>query len=102
MLTQRWGIYWRMFRFAFDRWPLVVICTMKLHNLCVDRAVDVPLQRYEHDVLDGDLWEVNDNTRESDVDLRGRAVGDRRRQITAYLENHGILRPVHAMVNSRC
>ena len=102
MLAQRWGIYWRLFRFAFDRWPLVVLCTMKLHNLCVDRGEDVPLQRYEGDIQDGDEWRVNDNARENDAELRGRANGDRRREITRYLQEHGILRPVHALVNSRC
>jgi hypothetical protein len=102
MLTQRWGIYWRLFRFAFDRWPLVILCTIKLHNFCIDRNVDVPLQRYDQAVRDGDVWEVNDNSRVDDNDLRGRATGDRRRQITSSLEAQGILRPLHAMVNSRC
>ncbi len=36
MLTQRWGIFWRPFCFAFDRWSLVLLTCMKLHNLCID------------------------------------------------------------------
>ena len=32
MLTQRFGIYWRMFRFSFDWWPLVIMVTMKIHS----------------------------------------------------------------------
>ncbi len=30
MLTQRFGIFWRPFRFLFDCWTLVVMCSMKL------------------------------------------------------------------------
>lgn len=75
---------------------------MKLHNLCIDCNVDVPLQCYDQDVREGDVWQVNDNAREDDGDLRGRATGDRRREVTRYLEAQGILRPLHAQVNSRC
>ncbi len=75
MVTKRWGIYWCIFWFLFDHWLLVVLCTIKLHNLCIDRGVDVPLHRYDHDVLEGDVWQVNDNAREEDAELRGRAVG---------------------------
>jgi hypothetical protein len=62
--------------------------------------VDVPLQRHDEDVREEDAWEVNDNVREDDADLRGRATGDRRRDITSFLELNGILRPLHAMINS--
>jgi len=75
---------------------------MKLHNLCIDRNVEVPLRRYHEDVRPGDEWEVNDNTRDDDPDLRGRSTGNRRRDITSRLEVDGILRPLHASVNSRC
>ena len=75
---------------------------MKLHNLCIDRNVEVPLCRYHEDVRPGDEWEVNDNTRDDDPDLRGRSTGNRRRDITSRLEVDGILRPLHASVNSRC
>jgi hypothetical protein len=75
---------------------------MKVHNLCVDWGVEVPLHRYDQDVLEGDTWEVNDNAREDDGELRGKATSDRRRQITSYLEAHGILRPLHAIIDSRC
>jgi hypothetical protein len=102
MLTQRWGIFWRPFRFAFDRWSLVVMATMKLHNLCIDRNVQVPLRRFHEDIRVGDQWTVNDNTRDDDDELRERASGDRRRQLTSQLETNGILRPIHAAMNSRC
>jgi hypothetical protein len=102
ILTQRWGIFWRMFRFSFDRWPLVVLVCMKLHNLCLDRRVDVPLRRFVDDVMTGDEWLVNDNARDDDAVLRGRPSGDRRREMTDKLERRGVLRPVHASMNSRC
>jgi hypothetical protein len=102
ILTQRWGIYWRIFRFSFDRWPLIVTVTMKLHNLCIDRNVEPPLRRFHEDVREGDSWEVNDNARDDDVEFRGRATGTRRRDITQHLEHNGILRPLHASMNSRC
>ncbi len=44
MLTQRWGIFWRIFAFSFHHWSLVVMACMKLHNLCIDPNVAVPLQ----------------------------------------------------------
>jgi hypothetical protein len=39
MLTQRFGIYWRMFRFSFDRWPLVIMVTMKFTTCVLIAAV---------------------------------------------------------------
>ena len=102
MLTQRFGIYWRMFRFSFDRWPLVIMVTMKIHNLCIDRCCDVPLHRFPQDILPGDTWGVHDNIRDDDDIHRDRAIGQRRRKITARLEQLGIRRPPHAAMNSRC
>ena len=75
---------------------------MKLHNLCIDRSVEPPLHRFYEDVCEGDSWEVNDNARDDDVEFRGRATGTRRRDITQHLEHNGILRPLHASMNSRC
>lgn len=91
-----------MFRFLFDRWPLVVLVCMKLHNLCLERRVDVPSCRFAADVLNGDEWEVHDNSRDDDALLRGRPTGDRRREITDKLERVGVIRPIHASMNSRC
>jgi hypothetical protein len=102
MLAQQFGIFWRIFRFSFDRWPLVVMVSMKLHNLCLDKSCSVPCQRYTEDVQPGDEWAVHDNIRENDPVLRVRAMGERRGQITANLEHMGILRPAHAQINSRC
>jgi len=102
MLTQRWGIFWRIFRFAFDRWSLVVMVCMKIHNLCINECCDVPARRFAEDIREGDEWTVLDNTREDDGLHRLRAVGERRRRITAALQRTGIIRPVHAQMNSRC
>lgn len=101
MVTQRWGIFWRIFRFSFDRWSLVVLVCMKLHNICLYNTVEVSPQRFLEDVQDGDEWLVQDNEQANDAELRGRASGDRRRDITATIERLGIIRPVHASMNSR-
>jgi hypothetical protein len=63
---------------------------MKLHNVCIDRNVPVPLSRFHEDMRDGDEWRVYDNTRADDDDYRERAVGDRRRSITSSLEIVGV------------
>jgi hypothetical protein len=101
MLTQRWGNFWRPFLFLFDRWSLVTLVTMKLHNFCLDRSDTIPLRRFYEDIREGDQWVVYDNARDDDISLRGRALGDRCRTITQNLENHGIVRPKHAASNSR-
>jgi hypothetical protein len=41
------------------------------------------------------------NDQPDDFFLRGRARGDRRRDITQKLELLGVIRPLHAMANSR-
>jgi hypothetical protein len=86
MLTQRWGIFWRMFRFSFDRWSLVVMVCMKLHNLCMDRGVQVPAQHFAEDVREGNTWLVHDSTQDDDTLLRGRSSGECRREVTQQLE----------------
>ena len=101
MVTQQWGIFWRIFRFSFDRWSLVILVCIKLHNLCLDHLDGVPTQRFLEDVREGDEWLVQDNDWENDAELRGRATGDRRRFITSEIKRLGIIRPVHATVNSR-
>ena len=75
---------------------------MKLHNLCIDRSDIPPVHRHNDDVREGDQWVVYDNYRDDDADLRGRPVGDRRRDITNKIQQLGILRPPHASMNSRC
>ena len=100
MLTQRWGIFWRPLQFSFDRWSLVVMAAMKLHNVCIDRNVSIPMHRYYEDIRDGDIWAVHDNTHVDDYELRERAYGERRRLIMAQLERNGIIRPIHAAMNS--
>ncbi len=55
---------------------------MKLHNLCLDRNVDIPIQRYMDDVRNNDQWVVYDNYRDDDVEYRGHTQGERRRLLT--------------------
>ncbi len=102
MITQRFGFFWRPFRFSFDRWTLVVMSSMKLHNLCIDRCDSSPTQRFIDDVRDGNEWVVYDNYRDDDAELRGHPVGDRRHDLTSKIEHLGILRPPHASMKSRC
>jgi hypothetical protein len=49
---------------------------MKLHNLCIDRSDAIPLHRFPDDVRERDQWQVYDNYREDDAELRGRLLGD--------------------------
>ncbi len=75
---------------------------MKLHNLCLDRNVEIPNRHVTDDVCEGDQWVVYDNFRDDDAVLRGFLRGDRRREITNKLEQLGISRPIHAEMNSCC
>jgi hypothetical protein len=102
MLTKRWGIFWLLFNFSFHCWSTVIVVCMKLHNLCLDRNLDIPVHHFTADVRDGDEWVVYDNYREDDIFLHGHARGDHRRDITNKLEQLGISRPIHAQINSRC
>jgi hypothetical protein len=102
MLMKRWGIFWRPSTVSFHRWSTVILVCMKLHNLCLDRQIDVPLHRFSEDVQAGDEWVVYDNYRDDDVLLCGFPRGDRRRDLTYKLEQLGITRSIHAEMNSRC
>lgn len=64
----------------------------KLHNLCIDQNVTVPMHRYHEEVRESDRWRVFDNVRDDDDALRGRAYGERRRHIASLLERNGIIR----------
>jgi len=104
MLTQRWGIFWRIFKFSLDRWAMVSQVCMKLHNICVDNNIPLPPGRFAEDIRRGDEWVVDTNDQEDDDFVRadhGRATGDRRRNITEDLERKGMKRPPHARSNSR-
>ncbi len=70
---------------------------MKLHNLCLDRNVNLPKKRFYEDKMTNDFPHVISNN-DSDMDtlLRHRAVGDRRNNITAELEREGKERPLHS------
>ena len=39
MLIRRWGILWRPLEFHHDKWAPVIMCVMRLHNLCMDHHV---------------------------------------------------------------
>ncbi len=92
MLGKGGGGFWRPFQFAFDRWSLTVMVAAKLHNLCINQNVTVPIQRYHENVREGDRWSVFNNIHDDDDVLRGRAYGERRRHIASLLERNGIIR----------
>jgi hypothetical protein len=48
---------------AHERWSLVLTLCMKLHNVCLDRNVSVPSQRYHEDVESRDYNLVYDNNK---------------------------------------
>lgn len=102
MLVMRFGIFSRRFTFSFERWSQVIIACIKLHNLCLDRNVQLPNLRHGEDIMEGDELVVNDNhDPETDQLLRARARGNRRNNITFELESQGRTRPAHAQCNSR-
>jgi hypothetical protein len=74
---------------------------MKLHNMCVDRADEVPIRRFHEDYRVGDRSVVMDNSRDDDVDFRRRTYAGRRQNLTASLQTSGTGRPQHAWVNRR-
>ena len=80
---------------------MVLVC-MKLHNLCLDRNLEIPSHRFVEDVQENDQWVVYDNYRDDAAALRGYPRGDRRRDMTYKLEQLGITRPIHAEVKGRC
>jgi len=94
------GNFLANFCFSFDRWSIVVMVCMKIHNLCINESCTVPTRRYAEDIREGDEWVVLDNTRDDDALHRVRGLGERRRRITASLEHNGIIRPVHAQMNT--
>jgi hypothetical protein len=73
MLTQCWGIFWRPFVSSLHRWSSIVLACMKLHNLCLDRNVDIPIHMFMDYVRNNDQWVVYDNYRDDDVEYRGHA-----------------------------
>ncbi len=78
---QHWGIFWRPFTFSFCRLSTVILVCMKLHNLYLDRQLDVPLHRFSEDVQAGDEWVVYNNYHDDDVLLCAFPSGDHRRDI---------------------
>lgn len=105
MVIQRWGIFWKKFRFAFERWSQVIVLCMKLHNFCYDRGDRKPPQQryYEDSCLGDDIFVAgNDNYLPADLRAeRNRSPCVRRFNITQHISNCGMRRPLHAACNSR-
>lgn len=102
MLTMRFGIFWRKFSFAFERWSLVITACVKLHNYCLDSNDQLPTNRFFEDEEVDDSWLVLDNTDPiNDPLLRANTYGNRRKNIRKELQRKGKKRPPHAQFNSR-
>jgi hypothetical protein len=69
LLTKRWGIFWCPFNFTFHHWSTVILICMNLHNLCLDRNLNIPLNHFSEDVRDGNEWVVYDNDQDDDAQL---------------------------------
>ena len=101
MLVRRWGIFQRKLVCAYHKWPKVACLCAKLHNYCCDRNLpDIP--RWSEDVRPDDLPIVllNDRVNGENGESRDRAIGERRRIITQFLQSEGRPRPLHSN-NSR-
>ena len=100
MLVRRWGIFQRKLSCDLERWYKVATVCARLHNYCCDRNLpDVP--RWEEDIRPSDLPVVFLNDRADGAEPEGvaarqRAIGERRRTITAHLETEGRGRPNHS------
>ena len=94
ILTERWGIFWRPVRCAFDKWTLLASTCAKLHNFCLDQNETKPSYRLLKDMRKGDKPAVilNGNVFEG----RRRWSGETRKDLTKYFNISGIVRPVHA------
>jgi hypothetical protein len=105
--VRRWGIFWRKLTFDYERWPLVAIVCAKLHNLCCDDNIPPPAKRHHLDLYGShkepaeELVVLNDDMHNEDgLNNAVRAVGSRRRDMTAVLEDRGIKRPRFAQERS--
>ncbi len=58
-----------MLNFSFHCWSTVELVCMKLHNLCLDRNLDIPIHWFSEDVRDGDEWVVYGNYHDDDIEL---------------------------------
>jgi hypothetical protein len=107
--TQRWGILWRPLNSAYHNWGLTCAVCAKLHNFCIDaNAAEVP-PRWEADVREGDRHATWGNEEEplypwvydDDAHDYGRGCRKRRGDIAKQLAEKGLVRPPHALRNSR-
>jgi hypothetical protein len=67
----------------------------------MDMSDTILVRPFYGDVRDRDQWVVYDNTRDDDIFLHGRALGDKQWAIMQKLEDFGFVRPKHAASNSR-
>lgn len=106
ILVKRWGILWRPFNFAFERWSVVLQVCAKLHNLCIESRVgNVHIDHLPEDVQIFDRIEVfdGDDHHLDILSLASRIIPDstRRDNLVSQLEGLGARRPAFAICNSR-
>lgn len=95
ILTERWGIFWRPVKCAFDKWTLLARTCAKLHNFCIDQNELKPSYRLLKDMRRKDTPRVFLNGNNESADRRI-STGDTRKTLTQYFNTAGIIRPAHA------
>ena len=96
ILTERWGIFWRPVRCAFNKWTMLARTCAKLHNFCLDQNDDKPSYRLFKDMRHLDQPVVLFNGNNATAPRRGPGSGDKRIDLTNYFNLRGITRPLHA------
>jgi len=117
ILVRRWGILWRRLECSMKHWSLIVLCCMKLHNVCIDYKLkhEHPFQARQQfglhstrgdNVTDGELnflaqQEVAEAWDEGVIRRRGREKSELRDYFTLQLSQHGYARPGYSKYTSR-
>eukprot|EP00732_Lithocolla_globosa_P002198 Lithocolla_globosa_v1_NODE_1377_length_2621_cov_9.489478.p1 type:complete len:410 gc:universal NODE_1377_length_2621_cov_9.489478:1368-139(-) len=100
ILVARWGILWKPLSCDYHKVPKVVMCLLKLHNLCIDRNCPAPLRALSGD-REGSSMELNLQG-DCDLDLlqrrrrRDTESSNTRQRLTNSLEEAGRRRPRRA------
>jgi hypothetical protein len=100
LLVNRWGILWRPLKCHFTRWTLVLTVCAKLHNFCLDGNIPLSRHRFYEDI-EGDDDNLVILNEEIAAEQRNPIPNNRRAAFTRDLEEKGIRRPAHALINSR-
>ena len=105
-LIRRWGVLWRKLEVRHDRCASVIACCMRLHNICIDRRLQIESEYIRGDgcfCAGGSTWEraprfENGSPVEymspNSSPLGGEMErGERRRQVAEAVNEIGVRRP---------